>query len=99
MKSIYEETVLIPKIIADCIGDEAQAIAKKELPGLTNYLVERAETIYKNNARFRRQIRGESGRDCLYMFMRHWAAGWLFTEKIMRLSDIPSDFKRGLKVN
>lgn len=46
---------------------------------LADHLAERAEGIYAANADFRKAMNGpgNSGRDTLYAFMRHWASGFV----------------------
>ena len=65
MKTISEETVLLPEIIAEQITQDKEEVL---------YLVSRAERHYKNNEQFKKSItaRGNKGRDNLYMFMDHW---------------------------
>lgn len=44
---------------------------------IENALVEKAETFYKNNSHFRKQLNNKSkdNRQTLYMFMEHWLKG------------------------
>jgi hypothetical protein len=65
MKTISEETVLLPEIIAEGITQDKTEI---------EYLVNRAEMHFKNSDHFRKSItaKGNKGRDNLYMFMAHW---------------------------
>lgn len=65
MKTISEETALLPEIIAEEITQNEDEIA---------YLVKRAEIHFQNSATFKKAItaKANKGRDNLYMFMEHW---------------------------
>lgn len=65
MKTISEETALLPEIIAEGITQNEDEIT---------YLVKRAEIHFQNSETFKKAItmRGDKGRDNLYMFMEHW---------------------------
>lgn len=66
MKTISEETALLPEIIAEGITQDKSEIL---------YLVNRAEMHFQNSDHFKDLIknqRGSKGRDNLYMFMEHW---------------------------
>lgn len=98
MSSIYDDTPIMPDVIAETVSREAAVIAgRNDLPGLEEWLAARSERIYKANKRFRQKIQGagNSGRDWLYVFMRHWAASWLFDQGICGRSKIPHEFANG----
>lgn len=71
-KRIYNETCLIPEVIADNVARQYEETRERQ-EKLQAHLLEKAETVYSANARFARKIRGERGRDLLYAFMAHWA--------------------------
>lgn len=93
--SIEEETQIIPEIIADNVAAESLVNNQKtaNLPGeekarlqseLVLYLVDKARTVYNNNKDFRKKVnaKGNKGRDSMYMFMSHWAEGWIKPLKV-----------------
>lgn len=65
MKTISEETALMPEIIAEVITNDPNEIL---------FLTSKAETLFLNSKSFRKSIKanGNKGRDNLYMFMDHW---------------------------
>lgn len=101
MKSIAEDTPIIPDMVADAVVREVELWSGAELPArsvLVQVLVDRAETVYQNNDRFRRSIRsqGNKGRDTLYAFMRHWLTGqvnWYVNGK-----RLPDSFANGIEL-
>lgn len=79
-KRIERETPILPRAIAGSVLEEASAWLGEQLP--TSWIAEleaRANTVYPANQRFRRRIRGggNSGRDWLWAFTRHWLAALL----------------------
>jgi hypothetical protein len=79
---IEAETDLLPGIIAGKIAGEPAdlgAMPYEQIEPLAAYLEHRAEQVYSGNKTFRARlnVRGNAGRDYLYMFMRHWAAAWI----------------------
>jgi DNA repair protein RadC len=92
--TIETDTPIIPSIIAENIAS-AKYFAKNSVPKenepelikkavetiakLEKHLEEKANTLYKNNEFFKKQINqsGNKGRDTLYMFMEHWADSFL----------------------
>ena len=45
---------------------------KSKVDEISDYLVSRAESLYKHNERFRKQIKSAKGLPTLRMFMNHW---------------------------
>ncbi len=74
LKSISEDTPLIPEIIADKFADSA---------GEHEWLCNKAETHYKESEHFRKSITksGNAGRDNLYMWMAHWHLSFINPKK------------------
>ena len=72
--------------------------------GLSEYLATYAEQCYKRNVnkRWGKLIRSEAnngrkGLDALYLFMRHWAAGWVSKNLGENQSRaLPSEFANGV---
>ena len=82
--SILDDTDLIPELVAESVAGEAWragALPDTEIAPLAAHLAERADQVYaaKHNNQFRRGVngRGNTGRDYLYMFMRHWSATYI----------------------
>lgn len=95
IKSIAEDTPLVPHIVADIVAGEAETLVRREvLRGLRNHLVGKAESTYLKNTSWRKKIRGRNGREYLYSFMRHWAAAWMLNNGIRR-GEIPTNFANG----
>ncbi len=77
---ITRDTPIVPRAVAVAVWGEACVFLGEELPaGWITCLTEKAETLYTHGANFRRRIRGggNSGRDWLWAFMRHWLAALL----------------------
>ena len=83
MKTISEETVILPVVVAGAVIHEltlylhGKGIELKANDNLANKLADKAEHCYTKNPAFRRRLqsqanRGQAGRDWLYAFMRHW---------------------------
>jgi hypothetical protein len=83
MKTIDEETVILPVVVAEAVIHElafylhGRGIALDVNDTLADKLADRAEHCYAVNPAFRKRIRsqadqGRAGRDWLYAFMRHW---------------------------
>jgi hypothetical protein len=105
MKTIEEETVLLPIVAADAVIHElalylhGKGIELKASDDLANKLADRAEHCYAKNPNFRRRLRsqadqGRAGRDWLYAFMRHWlSAEFPHGSEIER--NLPYNFRIG----
>jgi hypothetical protein len=99
---IEAETILLTCLIADRVVQELSRFLGVDLDTgdheLANKLIERAERIYEANPRFRRSMKQRSGRDDLYMWMRHWLSGEVSDCRPDLSLRIPDDFKRGLEI-
>ncbi len=93
--SIERDTDIIPDAVADAVADEVvMALNEPELldrAKLIRHLVKRACDTYDANPEFRTKVRsrasrGNAGRDRLRMFMRHWAAGFLYKQHPLSMS-------------
>lgn len=96
--SIAEDTVLIPQIIADGVMQEAAIATGFEMPAsYGEYLCDRAETIYRHNDDFANRVngKGDTGRDLLYAFMRHWLAAKLKQDQPPLFDRLPPGFANG----
>lgn len=70
----FEKNAVPKKGENDLIKKADTTIAKLE-----KHLEEKANTIYKSNEHFKKQInqKGDKGRDSLYMYMEHWSDAFL----------------------
>lgn len=96
MKSIYEDTPLIPEIIADTVCREACSAGLTPPEGAVASLAARAERQYAGagGPQFAKRCRSASGREYLYAFMRHWLAAMLLRNGTPRDS-IPQSWANG----
>lgn len=97
--NIEDETPIMPWIVADsAIGDAQSHLPRDvEIPNsrdLADELSDYANKIYKRNERFRKKIRarGNSGRDTLFMFMRHWIASFLHDKHRAIFNQLPRGY-------
>ena len=96
MKTISEETILVPSILADVVAAEAERIANKPLPELPGHLAQRAERAYQAHPSWRKKAqRGRGDREFVLAFMRHWAAVWMLRNGRAQREDIPANFANG----
>ena len=79
--SIYNETVLIPELLAERVIGELETVTGpiEDPARAAGYLVRFAEHIYESNPKFRASCKRASGRDMLLAFMRHWLVPFLAT--------------------
>jgi hypothetical protein len=78
--SIETDTPILPYVIAENVKRELEQYFQMEFgEACEDHLVNRAETVYSNNKDFAKKIcsKGNTGRDMLYVFMRHWMARWI----------------------
>lgn len=74
------DTLLTPEWIAESVVQEVECFLRADLPeGFAERLAAEAHHLYLRHAHFHKGMNrpGNRGRDNLYMFMRHWTAGWL----------------------
>lgn len=95
---IEKETPVVPSVIAKSVVHEASFWLGEMLPPewITDLAV-RAEVIYAQNPRFRQLLRarGNSGRDWLWAFTRHWLSGLLVEHRPSLAARLPSEYKVG----
>ena len=101
-KTIDVDTPILPLVVADSVVDEAAACLGAEIPRTySDRLAARADEVYAHNEHFARRIRsvargGNVGRDTLYVFMRHWLAGYLKREAPVLFARLPYGYALGL---
>ncbi len=77
---LERDTLLTPEWVAESVVQEAERFLQAHLPDdFVERLAARAYDCYDRNQHFHKVLnrRGNGGRQTLYMFMRHWTAGWL----------------------
>ena len=97
-RTIELETSIVPHSIATAVLEEASRWLGKPLPEQWALeLIERANTVYAHNARFRRtlQARGNAGRDLLWAFARHWLCALIGRERPHLHKDLPGSYNVG----
>ncbi|MGD0251541.1 MAG: hypothetical protein ABSC01_02460 [Verrucomicrobiota bacterium] len=95
---IERDTPIIPAVVAGAVWREASAWLDVELPReWIRRLAVRADVIYFHNPRFRRKIRGSgnTGRDWLWMFTRHWLAAMIRKRSPQLYARLPASYSAG----
>ncbi len=95
---IEADTPILPRAVAAAVCDEAAGGLGTELPvEWVSMLEARARAVYSRNPKFRRLIRGpgNSGRDWLWAFSRHWLAARLQRDRPSLYGWLPSAYKVG----
>ena len=88
----------MPLWIAEGVCAEAARFLGEAMPErYPGWLASRAERCFRGSAQFRKSMRarGNGGRDSLRMFMRHWLASLLHTERPDLHRALPPDFDLG----
>jgi hypothetical protein len=95
---IEHDTPIVPKAVAEAVWEEASVWLDEELPrAWIGELTERANVIYAHNHRFRHVIRrkGNTGRECLWAFTRHWLAALLWKHRRELHARLPDSYNVG----
>jgi hypothetical protein len=95
---LIRETGLIPFAAAQSVIEETSRFLGVPLPRrFAVRLSTQAILIYANSVSFRQKLRrpGERGRDMLYLFMRHWLAARLHSERPDLLARLPASYATG----
>jgi hypothetical protein len=92
------ETPIVPSAIAAAVLEEAgvwlgQPLPRRWIRELTGY----ANTVYAHNPRFRRKVRGpgNTGRDYLWAFVRHWLTGLMWERRPQLHAHLPTCYSVG----
>ncbi|MFT3870927.1 MAG: hypothetical protein QM715_20935 [Nibricoccus sp.] len=98
LPQLERETPLVAIAAARQVLEEVSRYLDDPLP--TRYaarLAHRARAIYANSASFRARIKasGDTGRDWLYLYMRHWFAAILKADCPALYDQLPSSFSVG----
>jgi hypothetical protein len=95
---LERDTLLMPDAIAESVVQEAERFLKATLPvGFAERLAARAFHLYQRHKHFHKMLNrpGNFGRDNLYVYMRHWTAGWLEHERSPLYKKLPWTYARG----
>ena len=95
---IESDTPIVPRAVMEMVCEEAGLWLGQPLPRRwIRELTARANTIYAHNPRFRRKIRGQgnSGRDYLRTFARHWLSGLISEHRSHAYPRLPASFSIG----
>jgi hypothetical protein len=97
--SIARDTPLVPRAAAEAVWEEACRLLAEELPhDWIGLLTERAETIYQRRGNYHRRLRGagDTGRDWLWAFLRHWLAALVLRHHSDWYRRLPAGYAIGL---
>ncbi len=78
--ALERDTLLVPEWIAESVVQEVESFLKTNLPeNFAERLAAKAHRLYPRHRHFKRMLNrpGNTGRNNLYMYMRHWTAAWL----------------------
>jgi len=95
---IESDTPIVPRAIMEAVCEEAGVWLGQPLPRRwIRELTARANAVYARNPRFRRKVRasGDSGRDYLWAFTRHWLAGLLWERRPQSHTRLPNSYSVG----
>jgi hypothetical protein len=95
---IERDTPIIPGAVAGAVWQEAGVWLDVELPReWIRRLAVRADVIYFHNPRFCRKIRGQgnTGRDWLWTFTRHWLAAMIQRRDYDLYTRLPASYSIG----
>lgn len=98
---LERDTALTPEWIAESVVQEAERFLQADLPAdFTARLAAKAYYCYDHHRQFHKLLNepGRRGRDALFMFMRHWTAGWLRRERPVLRKLLPWDYALGRKL-
>ena len=95
---IERDPPIVPAAVARAVWQEASVWLGEPLPReWIRRLAFRADVIYFHNPRFRRKIRGQgnTGRDWLWMFARHWLAAMIRKHDYDLYTRLPASYSIG----
>jgi hypothetical protein len=96
--ALERDTLLMPDAIAESVVQEAERFLRARLPeGFAARLAAKAFHLYPRHKHFHKTLNraGNLGRNSLYMYMRHWTAGWLKRERSPLFKKLPRDYAQG----
>src|SRR2546426_7530 len=95
---IESDTPIVPRAVMVAVCEAASVWLGHPLPRRwVRELTARANTVYAHNPRFRRKVRaeGNSGRDYLWAFVRHWLAGLILERRPDFHALLPASYNCG----
>ena len=95
---LEHDTPLVALAVARQVVEEASLYLGQPLPARhAARLAHRARAIYAHSPAWRGRLcgSGDAGRDCLYVFMRHWLAALLHAEHPALYARLPAGFALG----
>ena len=96
--ALERDTLLMPEAIADSVVAEASRNLDAELPAdFPDRLSAKAYHLYPRHRYFHKVLNrpGDRGRHNLYVYMRHWTAGWLQRERPALYRRLPCSYANG----
>ena len=99
--ALERDTLLMPDAIAASVVQEAERFLKADLPaGFAERLAAKAHHLYPRHRHFKKMLNrpGNFGRHNLYVYMRHWTAGWLKRERFALYKKLPRSFAMGWRL-
>jgi hypothetical protein len=95
---LERDTSLTPEWVAETVVQEVERFLNASLPaGFAERLAAKAHHLYPRHRHFHKMLNrpGNRGRDNLYVYMRHWTAGWLKRERSALYKKLPWSFGQG----
>ena len=95
---LERDTLLMPDAIAASVVQEAERFLKADLPtGFAGRLAAKAYHLYPRHRHFKKMLNrpGNFGLHNLYVYMRHWTAGWLKRERYALFKRFPRSYAQG----
>ena len=99
--ALERDTLLVPEWVAENVVQEAERFLKADLPeNFAERLAAKAHYLYPRHKHFHKGLNrpGNSGRETLVMFMRHWTAGWLKRARNPLHKKLPHSFGMGARL-
>ncbi len=99
---LERDTLLTPEWVAESVVQEAERFLKADLPAnFAERLAAKAHYLYPRHKQFRTRMLnrpGNLGRNNLYVYMRHWTAGWLKRERYALYKKFPWSYGQGRRL-
>ena len=96
--ALERDTLLMPDAIAESVVQEVERFLEARLPDdFAERLAAKTHYLYPRHRHFHKVLNrpGNRGRNNLYVYMRHWTAGWLKREHSTLYKKLPWSFGQG----
>jgi hypothetical protein len=96
--ALERDTLLMPDAVAESVVQEVERFLQSELPAnFAERLAAKAHYLYPRHKHFHKMLNrpGNFGRHNLYVYMRHWTAGWLKRDRYALYKRLPWSFGMG----